>query len=197
MITQEQALALIREHVLKENIVKHMLTVQALMEGVYDELKSRGKTEQELGGSREEWSMAGLLHDGDYCESVPDEKQGIQIVEWAREKGFEIPENVAYAMAAHNWSNTKIEPKNLMDRTIYCGDSLTGLIVASTLVLPNRKMADLTAERILKRFKEPGFARGTRREEIALCQEKISLTLEEFVSISLKAIQRIAPEIGL
>ncbi len=188
---------LIREHVLKENIVKHMLTVKSLMEGVYDELKNRGKTEQELGGTKEEWGMAGLLHDGDYCEGVPDERQGIQIVEWAKEKGHEIPENVAHAMAAHNWSNTKVEPKNLMDWTIFCGDSLTGLIVAATLVLPDKKMSDLTTDRVLKRFKEPSFAKGTRRDEIALCEEKIGLTLEEFVSVSLKAIQKIAKEIGL
>jgi predicted hydrolase (HD superfamily) len=197
MITKQQALELIREHVLKENIVKHMLTVQALMEGVYDELKNRGKTESELGGTREEWGMAGLLHDGDYCEGVPDEKQGIQIVEWARNKDYEIPDNVAHAMAAHNWPNTKVEPKNLMDWTIFCGDSLTGLIVAATLVLPDKKMSDLTADRVLKRFKEPSFAKGTRRDEIAMCEEKIGLTLEEFVSISLKAIQGMASEIGL
>lgn len=211
MVNKEQALELIREHVKNENIVKHMLTVKSLMEGVYDELKNRGKTEQEprrfsrgsdplaseLGGSKEEWGMAGLLHDGDYCEGVPDEKQGIQIVEWAREKGYEIPENVAYAMAAHNWHNTGAEPKTLMDWTIFCGDSLTGLIVAATLVLPDKKMSDLTADRVLKRFKEPSFAKGTRRDEIAMCEEKIGLTLEEFVSVSLKAIQKIAPEIGL
>ena len=197
MINKEQALALIREHVLKENIIKHMLTVQALMEGIYDELKNRGKTEQKLGGTREEWGMAGLLHDGDYCEGVPDEKQGIQIVEWARNKDYEIPDNVAHAMAAHNWSNTKVEPKNLMDWTIFCGDSLTGLIVAATLVLPDKKMSDLTADRVLKRFKEPSFAKGTRRDEIAMCEEKIGLTLEEFISVSLKSIQAIASEIGL
>ncbi len=220
MLTKEQALELIREHVKNENIVKHMLTVQALMEGIYDELKNRGasnrverdnqvrlgapatfdsggKQDAELGGTKEEWGMAGLLHDGDYCEDVPDEKQGIQIVEWAKEKGYEIPDNVAHAMAAHNWSNTKVEPKNLMDWTIFCGDSLTGLIVASTLVLPDKKMASLTPERILKRFKEPSFAKGTRRDEIAMCQEKIGLSLEEFVSISLKAMQKIAKEIEL
>lgn len=197
MISQEQALSLIREHVENERIVSHMLSVKALMEGVYDELVSRGRTEQDLGGSREEWGMAGLLHDGDYCQGVSEEKQGIQIIEWAREKGLEIPENIAHATAAHNWSNTKVEPKNLMDWTIFCGDSLTGLIVAAALVLPDKKMSGLTTDRVLKRFKEPSFAKGTRRDEIALCEEKIGLTLEEFVAISLKAIQNIAPEIGL
>lgn len=197
MITKEQALKLIEEHVANKNIVKHMLALEALMAGVYEELKKRGKTDEELGGTREEWMMAGLLHDGDYCESVPMEKQGIQITEWAREKGYEVPENVAYAMAAHNWHNTNTEPESLMDWTIFMGDSLTGLIVAATLVLPSRKLADLTVESILKRFKEKSFAKGTRREDIALCQGKIGLTLDEFVRVSLEAMQKIAGDLGL
>src|SRR3989339_1001461 len=185
MISKEQSLGLIREHVKNENIVKHMLALKALMEGIYDELKNRGKSEQGLSGTKEEWGIAGLLHDGDYCEGVPDNMQGIQITKWAREKAYEIPENIAYTMAAHNWHNTGAEPKTLMDWTIFCGDSLTGLIVATALVLPNKKIADVTVERILKRFREPNFAKGTRRDEIAMCQEKIGLSLEEFITISL------------
>jgi len=196
MITKEEALNLINEHVVNKNIVKHMLATEALMGGVYEELKKRGRTEQELGSTKEEWMMAGLLHDGDYCESVPMEKQGIQITEWARGKGFEVPENVVHAMAAHN-NSTGVQPLNLMDWTIFMGDSLTGLIVAATLVLQSRKLVDVTPEAVLRRFKEPKFAAGTRRADIALCQEKIGLSLEEFVKISLEAMQRISSDLGL
>ena len=197
MITKDQALSLINEHVSNKNIVKHMLATEALMGGVYDELKKRGRSDQELGGTKEEWMMAGLLHDGDYCESVPMEKQGVQITQWAREKGYDVSENVAQAMAGHNWHNTGVEPKNLMDWTIFLGDSLTGLIVAATLVLPSKKLADLTVESVLKRFKEKSFAKGTRREDIVMSEEKLGLSLEEFVTISLKAMQDISQELGL
>lgn len=197
MITRDEALGLINEHVANKNIIKHSLAVEALMAGVYDELKSRGKTQEELGGTKEEWKMSGLLHDGDYCEKVPAEKHGIQITEWLREKSFEIPENVAYAMAAHNWMNNKVEPKSLMDWTIFMGDSLTGLIVATVLVLPSKKLADVTAEMVLRRFKEPKFAAGTRREDIAMCQDKIGLSLKEFVKLSLESMQKVAGELGL
>lgn len=197
MITKDQALSIIGEHVDNKNIVKHMLATEALMGGIYDELKGRGGSEEDLGGTKEEWMMAGLLHDGDYCESVPIEKQGIQITEWVKEKGYPLPENVAHAMAAHNWHGTGVEPKNLMDWTIFLGDSLTGLIVAATLVLPSKKLADLTVDSILKRFKEKSFAKGTRREDILLCEEKLGLSLTEFVTISLKAMQGIAGELGL
>lgn len=178
---------MIEEHVENKNIIKHMLALEAVMGALCDK----------LGGVKEEWQLAGLLHDGDYCGRVPIEKQGIKITQWAREKGFEVPENVAHAMAAHNWHNTGVEPKNLMDWAIFCSDSLTGLIVACALVLPTKKLADVSVKMILKKFKSPSFAAGTRRDDIILCQEKLGLSLEEFVSISLKAMQGIAKDLGL
>lgn len=196
-MSRDEAIKLIEEHVQNKNIIKHMFATEALMGGVYDELKSRGKTKEELGGTREEWTMAGLLHDGDYCEDVPTEKQGVQIAEWAKEKEFEIPGNVCQAMAAHNRENTRIEPQNLMDWTIFIGDSLTGLIVAAALVLPTKKLDDLTVESVLKRFKEKSFAKGTRREDLLLCQEKIGLSFEEFVSLCLRSMQAISKDLGL
>ena len=168
-----------------------MLALGAVMAALYDKLQPTD------GSTREEWLIAGLLHDGDYCDEIPVNKQGIQITAWAGEVGYKIPDHVAHAMAAHNWTNTGVEPKNLFDWSIFCADSLTGLIVAAALVIPSKKLADVKINSVLKRFKEPGFARGTRREDIALCQEKLGLSLEEFVSISLTAIQSVASEIGL
>jgi uncharacterized protein len=188
MITREQALALIEEHVSNKNIVKHMVALEAVMGALCEKLGE---------GNIEEWKIAGLLHDGDYNESVPAEKKGIEITKWAREKGYEVPETVAHAMAAHNWHNTGVEPVSKMDWAIFCADSLTGLIVACALVLPEKKLADVTVERVIKKFGQPSFAAGTRREEIKLCEEKLGLKLDEFVSISLSAMQKISSEMGL
>ena len=206
MITRDQALSLIKEHVDNKNIIKHMLATEALMGAVYDELgiKNNELWEEQKHGKKEEWMLAGLLHDGDYCEGVPMEKQGIQIVEWAKKKsppagrqGFEIPDNVAHAMAAHNFRNTKVEPKSLMDWAIVCGDTLTGLIVACALVRPDKKLSGLTVESVLKKFPSKSFAAGTRRDDIALCEEKLGLSLKKFIEISLKAMQSINQELGL
>lgn len=187
IITREQALLFLNEKITNKNIFKHMLATEALMRALA----------RKLGISEEEWAMVGLLHDGDYCEEVLPEKQGVQISQWLKEKGYEIPEAIEHAMAAHNWHNTGIEPESKMDWAIFCGDSLTGLIVAATLVLPSRKLKDLTVENIFNRFKEKSFAKGTRREEIALCEEKLGIPLTEFMEIGLKAMQEIAPELGL
>lgn len=204
MITREEALKFLEEKIenkqacfsqaRNKNIIKHMLATEALMGGVYEALKAKGKTE--LGGTKEEWMMAGLLHDGDYCEEVPPERQGVQVTEWLKERGYEIPNNVAQAMAAHN-VETGVAPKTLMDWAIFCGDSLPGLIVAATLVLPSKKLADVTPGMVLRRFKEKAFARGTRREDIALCEEKVGIPLEKFLEVSLKAMQEIANKLGL
>ena len=197
MIARIQALELINSKVENKNIVKHMIATETLMAGIFDELKKRGKSEEELGGSREEWMIAGLLHDGDYTSEVPREEQGIRITELAREKGYEVPENVAHAMAAHNWEGTGVEPKNLMDWAIFLGDSLTGLIVATTLVLPDKKISAVTPEMVLRRFNEKSFAKGTRREDIKMSEERLGLSLEEFVRITLESMQGKAEELGL
>lgn len=188
-MTKDEALKLIEKHVENKNIVKHMLALEAVM----GELWERFQTD----GTKEEWKLSGLLHDGDYCPEVPPEKQGIQIVEWAKTEGFEIPENVTHAMAAHNWSNTKVEPVSSMDWSIFCADSLTGLIVACALVLPTKKLVDVTPEMVLKKFGQKSFAGGTRREDIQMCEEKLGIKLPDFIAIALKAMQNISGELGL
>ncbi|MFC1727313.1 phosphohydrolase [Patescibacteria group bacterium] len=195
MISREKAIKFLNEKVENKNIVSHMVATEALMGGVYDYLAGKGKAD--LGGTKEEWTMAGLLHDGDYNDKVPVEKQGIQVTDWLREAGHEIPENVAYAMAAHNYDNTGATPKSLMDWTIAIGDSLTGLIVACTLVRPDKKLASVKVKSVKKKFKDKHFAAGTRREQIAMCEEKLGIPLDKFIEISLKAMQSISDDLGL
>ena len=187
MINREEALAFLSEKVENKNIIKHMLATEALMKVVARKFQQ----------DEEKWALAGLLHDGDYSNDVSIEKQGILVTDWLREKGYEIPEEVAHAMASHNWHHTGVAPESKMDWALFCGDSLTGLIVAATLVLPSKKLADLTVESVIKRYKEPSFARGTRREEIAMCEEKLGIPLPEFVKITLKTMQGISGELGL
>lgn len=195
MISREQATKLLEELIPQVNIRKHMLATEALMGAVYETLNKKGRVD--LGGTKEEWLMAGLLHDGDYNPTVPPGKQGIEITSILKNKGFKVPENVAYCMAAHNCENTGIKPQTLMDWTLFIGDSLTGLIVATALVRPDKKLSSVTVESIIKKFKDKDFARGTRRADILLCQEKLGISLEQFFQIGLSSMQKIALELGL
>jgi predicted hydrolase (HD superfamily) len=83
-----------------------------------------------------------------------------------------------------------------MGWALYAADPLTGLIVASALVLPDKKLAGLTAQSVLKRFAEARFAKGANREQIAASSE-LGVTLEEFIEMGLAAMKAIAGNIGL
>jgi predicted hydrolase (HD superfamily) len=83
-----------------------------------------------------------------------------------------------------------------MGWALYAADPLTGLIVASALVLPDKKLAALTAQSVLKRFAETRFAKGANREQIATSSE-LGVTLEEFIEMGLAAMKAIAGNIGL
>lgn len=185
-MTRDQALEIIKEKVANQNIIKHMLAAEAMMKSLAQKLEPE---------KAEAWGIVGLLHDGDYCDGVPVNMQGVQISKWVEERGFNLPEEVSHAMAAHN-SETGVKPETKMDWAIFAGDSLTGLIVATALILPSKKLADVTIEQVLKKFKDQSFARGTRREDIKTC-ENLGLTLEEFVKITLEAMKNISDELGL
>jgi len=83
-----------------------------------------------------------------------------------------------------------------MDKALICTDPLTGLITAGALVRPDKKLAGLTAESLMKRFGERRFAAGASREQIASCRD-IGLTLDEFIALGLEAMQVIADDLGL
>lgn len=188
MISRDEALKILEELVPVPNIRKHLLATEAIMRV----LAKKFEPEKER-----EWALAGLLHDGDYNDSVPHEKQGIEISNILEKRGFPLPEEVKHAMAAHNVENTGVKPESKMDWSLFCCDSLTGLIVATALVRPDKKLASVELSSVLKKFNNPSFAAGTRREDIKMCQEKLGIPLEEFIQISLSAMQKISPALDL
>lgn len=188
MINRSEALKILEELVENQNIRKHLLATEQIMRA----LAQKFEPEKE-----EEWALVGLLHDGDYNDSVPENRQGIEISDILEKRGFPLPESVKHAMAAHNAQATGVKPESTMDWAIFCGDSLTGLVVATALVRPDKKLGSVTIESVLKKFKDPSFARGTRREDIKICEEKLGLPLEDFVGICLEAMKKISDALGL
>jgi predicted hydrolase (HD superfamily) len=84
-----------------------------------------------------------------------------------------------------------------MQWSLFICDSLTGLIVATALVRPSKKLGDVKLKSLKKKFKEPAFARGTRREDIQLCDEKLGISLSDFMQIGLIAMKKISDDLGL
>lgn len=188
MINRDEALKFVREQIKNENIVKHMLATEAFMRALAKKLEPE---------KEEEYALAGLLHDADYKDGVSENEMGIKVSQMLEKAGYDISEEVKHAMAAHNWENTKVESKTKMDWSLFICDSLTGLIVATALVRPDKKLNSVKVKSVKKKFKDKAFARGTRREDIALCEEKLGIPLAEFIEIGLKAMQNIAEELGL
>ncbi|PIS09268.1 phosphohydrolase [Candidatus Beckwithbacteria bacterium CG10_big_fil_rev_8_21_14_0_10_34_10] len=192
MISKDEALKLLRKYLKTENTVKHSLALEAIMRALAKRLAP---------GKEDEWAMAGLLHDLDY-ETV-DQKtfkdHGLKTVEILKKEGVELTDSVLKAILAHNFDNLgdEYKPQSLMDWSIFIADSLTGLIVAATLVRPDRKLETIEVKSLKKKFKDKAFARGTRREEIKLCQEKLGLSLDDFLKLSLSAMREISDELGL
>lgn len=192
MITREEALKLLRKYIKTENTIKHMLATEAIMRALAKELEP---------GKENEWAMAGMLHDLDYetVDQKTHEGHGLKTVEILKQEGAGLPDLVYQAITAHthDWLGPEYAPKTLMDWAIFICDSLTGLIVATALVRPSRKLADVKVKSIKKKFKDKAFARGTRRENIKLCEEKLGIPLDEFIRISLEAMQEISDDLGL
>lgn len=197
MLDREKYLEAVQKQ-LETNIFYHSLALEACMGGLYDYFQSNNLLTSDE-PSREDWCLAGLVHDVDYSgEFKPTHPQKTQ--EALGLYGLKLSDTVHNIVKAHAPEHTGYQPKNKAEWSIFCADSLTGLITAVAFVYPSRKLADVKTSSVLKRFlKEPKFAAGTRRDEVKMCEkpEGLNLPLEKFIEICLTSMQAIAGRIGL
>jgi predicted hydrolase (HD superfamily) len=102
---------------------------------------------------------------------------------------------MTHAILTHN-EKLGFALESKLDKALYCADPVTGLIIAAALVRPEKKLANVEVRSVMKRFKEKAFAAGASREQIATCSE-LGIELEEFLVLSLKAMQGISGDLGL
>jgi len=186
------------EKTLEKNIFYHSLALETCMGGIYDYLKTNNQLDQNE-PPKEDWLLSGLIHDIDYVGEFKEFHPN-KTKEALKKLDLEIPDSIDQIVKAHAPSITNINPTSKAQWAIFCADSLTGLIVAVAMVYPSKKLSDVKVSSVLKRFlKEPRFAAGTRRDEVAQCElpEGLNIPLEKFIEICLTSIQQIAPEIGL
>lgn len=183
---------------LEPNIVSHSLAVEACMGEIYDYLQSQNQLSSNE-PPKDDWLLAGLIHDIDYSGEFK-EFHPAKTAEALAKYNLEISDSVDQIIKAHSPEKTRIRPKNKAQWALFCLDSLTGLITATALIYPTKKLAEVKVSSIVKRFlKQPKFAAGTRRDEVVLCAQPDSLNipLEKFIELCLTAMQTIAPKIGL
>ena len=193
-MTREAAYQLLTKYLKNKNLLKHSLSTEITMKALYKRLTPAA--EQTTDGENT-WGITGLLHDVDYEEAQKAgqvEKHGT--LEFVSEKD-ELPKDILHGIQAHAFEYSKIMPESQMDWAITSCDQLTGLIIACALVRPEKLLAAVTPEAVLKKFKQKAFAAGADREMIKKCEEHLDIPLEEFVKITLTAMQSIHTELGL
>lgn len=183
-MNREAALKLVQKHVKNRNLIKHMLAVEAIMRSL------AARFDEDI----EQWGLAGLLHDIDYDKTADDPEQH-SLIGADMLAAAELSPEIVYAVRVHNEVHG-LPRLSLMDKALYAADPLSGLIVAGALIHPDRKLAAIDVPFLQKRFQEKSFARGASREQIETCQD-IGLSLEQFLALSLSAMQEINIELGL
>jgi len=184
MITREDAYNLVKKYIRKENLIKHSLAVEAIMRALARKLSK----DENL------WGLTGLLHDIDY-EYTHEDPSEHGIVACQVLEGL-LPQEGLNAIKAHNYQYTGHMPISTLEKALVAADSVSGLIIATALVMPSKKLADVKLETLLKKFDDKSFARGCDRRRISVCYD-FGLTLREFLNISLKALQEISGDLGL
>ncbi len=191
-LTRIEAYQILTKYVKTPNLIKHCLATEAVMKALYRYIYQGTPLSKD---DEEKWGITGLLHDADYeLSKGRPEVHGLLLFE---KEPRNIPEDISYAIKSHNFEKTLVLPKSKLDWSIACCDQLTGLIVASALVHPEKKLAPLTPDFIMKRYNERTFAKGADRASIGRCEEKLNIPLQEFIAINLSAMQSISNELGL
>ncbi len=183
-MNRTEALTIVQEYIQNENLIRHMLAVEAAMR-FYAE---------KLGEDTETWGITGLIHDFDWeihptLDQHPQE--GAPIL---RERGFS--EEIIRAVLSHA-DHTGIARLTQMEKALAACDELTGLVTAVALVRPSRSLLDLTSASVKKKWKDRAFAAGANRAEIETCVADFGIPLWEHVDNVILAMRRIAPELGL
>jgi uncharacterized protein len=184
-ITREEALALLKKHVKTDTLIGHSLATEAIMRALA----------VKLGHDPDQWGVAGLLHDLDYDSTKDDmEHHTLNAEPWLREAGCD--EEMIGAIKAHNAEVLGLERTSQFDLALTAAETITGMVVATTLVYPDKKIASVKPKSVTKRMKELKFAASVNRDHIRLC-EKLGIPLPEFAALSVEAMRGIAGDLGL
>lgn len=184
-INREDALGLLEQHIKSRNLFNHCIATEAVLRALAEK----------VGEDPEKWGLAGLLHDLDAESQTDLDVHTLDTVRILQDRG--VDEEIIDAVRLHNELAHPGERRNTQfQHLLAAGETITGLIVATALVYPDKKLASVKPKSVRKRMKEKSFAAGANRDIIREC-EAGGIPLEEFCNISLSAMQVVAEELGL
>jgi predicted hydrolase (HD superfamily) len=182
--TRGQAVALFKQYNKSESLLKHALSVEAVMRYMA----------RKAGEEEDKWGIIGLIHDLDY-EMYPDQhcKMTEKILlenKW--------PEEYIRAVLSHGWGlASDVEPHTTLEKTIYAIDELTGLVATSALVRPTKSVLDMEARSVKKKWNDKKFAAGVNREVIEKGAIMLEVSLDDLITDCIMGMREAAEEIGL
>ncbi|MCF8366114.1 MAG: HDIG domain-containing protein [Bacteroidales bacterium] len=182
---RQEAIELLDLYIKNENLRKHCLASEAVLRAMA----------KKLGADEDQWALAGLLHDLDVELVNADPKiHGLETAGILNEKG--VDPDIIEAIKLHNDEATGLPRTTVFHHALSAGETITGLITATALVYPDKKLAGVKAKSIRKRMKEKHFAASVDRDKIREC-EQAGIPLDEFIDLSLEAMQGISQDLGL
>lgn len=187
---RSDALGILNSLVKNQNLIRHHLACEAIMGSLCKSLDPKAND-----SLVSKWRLVGLLHDADYEITKENPEKHTLVLE--EKIGKQLDRDVMYAIKAHNFAHTGVDPKSLMDWAMYACDELSGLITASALVHPDRRLSNIDVTFIINRFNDKTFAKGASRAQIKLCESKLHIPLEQFIKICLISMQNISSELNL
>jgi putative nucleotidyltransferase with HDIG domain len=182
--TRDQALDLLRSHLSGEYVLRHSLATEAIMRALAPR----------FGAGEQLWAVTGLLHDLD-LELVGEDmsRHARETVRILRER-FDYPDDGLRAILAHNGDVLGVACESPFDHALTSAESITGLVFATALVLPSKKLSDVKPKSVAKRIKEPRFAAKVSRERIGHHRD-IGFEPEAFCEVAVVAMQGLGAQI--
>jgi putative nucleotidyltransferase with HDIG domain len=184
MKTREYYLELLNKHIKNPKMIAHSLASEAVLRALA----------RRFGEDENIWGIAGLMHDIDVEFTNADPKRhALEGAEMLKVEG--LPDEAVDAVRMHNEMATGLDRSTRFQHALAAGETITGLIFATALVYPDRKIASVKPKSVVKRMKEKIFAASVNRDTIMEC-EKIGIPIDEFAELSLNALKPIAEEVG-
>ncbi|MBE9484688.1 MAG: HDIG domain-containing protein [Bacteroidetes bacterium] len=182
---RKDAIELLEKYIRNERMRNHCYASEAVLRALAER----------LGRDVDQWGIAGLLHDIDVEITDADPKRhAIEAVPILEEAGMD-PESIE-AIKLHNKEASGIPRSKEFHYALAAGETITGLIVATTLVYPDKKLASVKPKSVVKRMKAKAFAASVNRDTIREC-EKIGIPLPEFAELAIIAMRGISVQLGL
>lgn len=184
-MNREDAVVLLKKHLNNEMLLKHSFATEAIMR----------KLAEFFGENIEKWGLIGLLHDLDF-EQTKDNPSKHSLITEQILKENNVEQEIINVIKSHNVEEIGGKRDKRIEFALTAAETITGLIVATTLVYPDKKISSVKSKSVKKRMKEKAFARSVSRERIREC-EQLGIEFPQFVELSLEAMRGISDVLGL